>query len=70
MMTHQLFLIQRAVYLLVWRASPNADDQCSMLTDRVRHWLRSPLQLRVLGACVMLVVTHIDSVDAAAVEAL
>jgi hypothetical protein len=28
------------------------------------------LQLRVPGACVMLVVTHVDSVDAAATEAL
>jgi hypothetical protein len=67
--THQFFLLQRAVYLLVWRAFPLADDRRGVLTDRVRHWMDS-LQLRVPGACVMLVATHIDSVDAAAVDAL
>jgi hypothetical protein len=68
-MTHQFFLLQRAVYLLVWRAFPLAHDRRGVLTDRVRHWMQS-LQLRVPGACVILAVTHIDSVDAAALDAL
>jgi hypothetical protein len=68
-MTHQFFLLQRAVYLLVWRGFPLTDDRRSVLTDRVRHWMRSP-QLRVPGACVMLVVTHIDAVDSAVLGTL
>ena len=67
--THQFFLLQRAVYMLVWRAFPLADDRRGVLTDRVRHWMDS-LQLRVPGACMMLVVTHIDSVDPVALQAL
>ncbi len=67
--THQFYLLQRAVYLQVWRAFPLDDDRRAVLTDRVCHWMRS-LQLRVPGACVMLVVTHIDAVDAAALDAL
>jgi internalin A len=68
-MTHHFFLLQRAVYMLVWRAFPPADERRSVLTDWVLHWMRS-LQLRVPGACVILVVTHIDAVDAAALDNL
>jgi len=68
-MTHQFFLLQRAVYIFVWRAFALADDRRAVLEDRVKHWMDS-LQLRVPGACVMIVVTHIDSVSAVALDVL
>jgi tetratricopeptide (TPR) repeat protein len=67
--THQVFLQQRAVYLLVWRAFPVADGRRRVLLDRVRHWMDS-LQMRIPGARMMLVVTHIDTVDEAMLKNL
>jgi GTPase SAR1 family protein/tetratricopeptide (TPR) repeat protein len=67
--THQFFLQQRAVYILVWRAVPHIDCRRNVLFDRVRHWMDS-LQMRVPGARLLLVVTHIDTVDAAMLNAL
>jgi GTPase SAR1 family protein/tetratricopeptide (TPR) repeat protein len=67
--THQFFLQQRAVYILVWRAVPLIDCRRNILFDRVRHWMDS-LQIRVPGARLLLVVTHIDKVDAAMLNTL
>mmetsp|Transcript_37236 Transcript_37236/g.99101 ORF Transcript_37236/g.99101 Transcript_37236/m.99101 type:complete len:1895 (+) Transcript_37236:92-5776(+) len=61
--THQLFLQQRAVYLLVWRAHESLLEDDSELSDRIVHWMES-LQLRVPGSMMLLVATHIDSVSA------
>jgi GTPase SAR1 family protein len=61
--THQFLLQLRAVYILVWRAVPHTDCRHNVLLDRVRHWL-DLLQMRVPGARLLLVVTHIDTVDA------
>jgi GTPase SAR1 family protein/tetratricopeptide (TPR) repeat protein len=67
--THQFLLQLRAVYILVWRAVPHIDSRRNVLFDRVLHWMDS-LQMRVPGARLLLVVTHIDTVDAAMLNAL
>ena len=59
--THQLFLQKRALYLLVWRAHDSFISDSQTLQERIVHWIDS-LQLRMPGAYIMLVVTHIDAV--------
>mmetsp|Transcript_16528 Transcript_16528/g.39643 ORF Transcript_16528/g.39643 Transcript_16528/m.39643 type:complete len:1520 (+) Transcript_16528:60-4619(+) len=61
--THKFFLAQRAVYLLVWRASPLEEQAeggwMERQKDMISRWL-DLLQCRVPGTPVMLVVTHTD----------
>ena len=61
--THQLFLLRRAVYLLVWRP-PEGTDRFLDLIKNIDCWLQC-LQNRIPGAFAMLAVTHIDLVDPA-----
>jgi hypothetical protein len=67
--THQIFLLRRAVYILVWRAlapsrrnplSAGEDDQAIFQT--ISYWLHA-LQNRIPGSYCMMVVTHIDEVE-------
>ena len=67
--THQFFLQQRAVYLLVWRAFPVAHDRHHVIVERVQHWMDA-LQVRVPGARMMLVVTHIDTISEETLDTL
>ena len=56
--THQLFLLQRAIYLFVWRAG---DMKIASLKQTVLYWLTS-LQNRIPGSFMLIAVTHIDQV--------
>jgi GTPase SAR1 family protein len=66
-LTNQYFLVRRAIYLLVWRVdkgkSSSHDTELweKQISDMVLTWMES-LQLRVPGASILLVVTHIDCV--------
>ena len=53
---NQLFLVKRAIYVLVWRVLPRAASQEALreLSEMVSDWLDT-LQLRVPGARVILV---------------
>jgi len=60
---NQLFLVKRAIYVLVWRVIPRAaasQDTLHEVSEMVSTWLDS-LQMRVPGAHVLLVATHVDS---------
>jgi len=65
-LTNQFFLVQRAIYLLVWRVdkgkSSDTESWEKKISDMVLTWMES-LQLRVPGASLLLVVTHIDLVS-------
>jgi GTPase SAR1 family protein len=67
-LTNQFFLVRRAIYLLVWRVdkgkSISSDTELweEQISDMVLTWMES-LQLRVPGASILLVVTHIDCVS-------
>jgi hypothetical protein len=65
-LTNQFFLVQRAIYLLVWRVdkgkSSDIESWEKKISDMVLTWMES-LQLRVPGASLLLVVTHIDLVS-------
>jgi GTPase SAR1 family protein len=67
-LTNQFFLVRRAIYLLVWRVdkgkSSSHDTELweKQVSDMVLTWMES-LQLRVPGASILLVVTHIDCVS-------
>ncbi len=64
-LTNQYFLVRRAIYLLVWRVDivdkgkSDAELWEKQISHMVLTWLES-LQLRVPGASILLVVTHID----------
>ncbi|MCP4363601.1 MAG: GTPase [Chloroflexi bacterium] len=51
--THQFFLTQRSLYVLVWNARVDADQ------GRLDHWLRN-IQVLAPDAPIMIVATHID----------
>jgi len=62
--THQLFLMRRAVYLFVWRVRRSIDGtlpewQVVELESMVHEWIDS-LQHKVPGASLLFVCTHID----------
>jgi GTPase SAR1 family protein len=67
-LTNHFFLVRRAIYLLVWRVdkgkSSSHDTELweKQISDMVLTWMES-LQLRVPGASILLVVTHIDCVS-------
>ncbi len=65
-LTNQFFFVQRAIYLLVWRVdkgkSSDTESWEKKISDMVLTWMES-LQLRVPGASLLLVVTHIDLVS-------
>ena len=65
-LTNQFFLVQRAIYLLVWRVdkgkSSDTESWEKQIADMVLTWMES-VQLRVPGASLLLVVTHIDCVS-------
>lgn len=73
--THQFFLSERAVYMLVWRARQGLDQQSEekvqkalrSVREMIETWLDS-LSNRVPGVPVTLVVTHIDRVSPAALD--
>jgi hypothetical protein len=48
--------------MLVWRAHKSLAEDASSLHNRIVHWMDA-LQNRMPGAYMILVVTHIDSVD-------
>jgi small GTP-binding protein len=57
--THQFFLSQRALYMIVFDlASTLVDDACK----HILYWLRS-IAARVRDPLIMLVATHIDAID-------
>ena len=51
--THQFFLSERAVYLLVWNMSKAEED------SRVEYWLKS-IYARAKNAPIIIVATHLD----------
>jgi GTPase SAR1 family protein len=59
---NQLFLVKRAIYVLVWRVLPRTDSREALreVSEMVSDWLDT-VQLRVPGAHVILVATHVDS---------
>jgi GTPase SAR1 family protein len=71
-LTNQYFLVRRAIYLLVWRVDvvdvvvegKSSDTELweKRVSDMVLTWMES-MQLRVPGASILLVVTHIDCVS-------
>ncbi len=65
-LTNQFFLVQRAIYLLVWRVDKGKSSETEswekQIADMVLTWMES-VQLRVPGASLLLVVTHIDCVS-------
>ena len=52
--THQFFLSERAVYLLVWNISRSEEE------SRVEYWLKS-IYARAKNAPIIIVATHIDN---------
>ena len=65
--TNQIFVLRRALYVLVWRVIPtrSSDDPSKSLQNilqTVGYWLHL-LQNRLPGSYILLVVTHIDEVD-------
>ena len=70
-MVNSLFMVKRALYILVWRVvrnhAPNGRAERQELQEMVTDWL-DQLQLRVPGAQVLLVVTHVDCVRKEEVE--
>jgi len=56
---HELFVLPRGVYLLVWRA----DSDAGKTRKETTTWLNL-LQARVPGVTVLAVVTHVDRVSA------
>jgi hypothetical protein len=66
--TNQFFLVHRAIYLLVWRVdkgkSSDTESWEKQIVDMVMTWsMMESVQLRVPGASLLLVVTHIDCVS-------
>ena len=70
-LTNQYFLVRRAIFALVWRVlAPQAGSQVQVeqqVSEMVSIWLDS-MQLRVPGATVVLVATHIDCATEAEVK--
>ena len=60
--THHLFLLRRALYLIVWRPPQDSAQDMDSVIENIKLWLEC-LQTKVPGAFVMLIVTHIDLVD-------
>ena len=62
-LSNQFFLVPRAIFALVWRVLPtmSADQESFELevADMISTWLDA-IQLRVPGATVVIVATHID----------
>ena len=68
--SNQFFLVERALFVLVWRIVPNLKKQATFLEDvqqMVIPWLDT-LELRVPGASVVIVATHIDCADVDTVD--
>ena len=63
MKTHELFVLDRAIYLYLWR--PDTDTK--KISDNVTLWLNL-LQSRVPGVSVLPIVTHIDCVSTTDLE--
>ena len=68
--SNQFFLVPRALYVIAWRvikSSEDANDDMSKKKEELEHmivnWMDS-LQVRVPGASVVLVCTHIDAAAA------
>ena len=56
--SHQFFLVPRALYIVAWRIQSGRQDG-KELELMVNNWLDA-LQVRVPGASILLVATHID----------
>ena len=68
--THQIFLLRRAIYLLVWRViqpRDHSDEDFDTIRSTIKYWLDA-LQNRMPGSHLMIVVTHIDEVDNATLQ--
>ena len=68
---NSLYMVKRAIYMLVWRVVrnnvPNSWSERQELQEMVTDWL-DQLQMRVPGAQVLLVVTHVDCLRKEEVE--
>jgi GTPase SAR1 family protein len=58
-LSNQFFLVKRAIYVLVWRVERGGTEKSTK--NMVLTWINT-LQLRIPGAIVLLVATHIDCV--------
>lgn len=66
-LTNQFFLVKRAIYVLVWRAVKGLRGPGDEIDQMVTSWMDA-IQMRVPGARIMMVVTHIDCVTEVELE--
>ena len=70
-LSHQYFLVKKAIFVLVWRVIPKISCELDTfeeeVSDMVTDWIDS-VQLRVPGARILVVATHIDCAHESEVE--